>query len=405
MNKNIFSLPSMSDAHIYEFSHSPYDAPFYSQSFEFSYNAKKIGIIDQFNGKRPIILNKHFLDGNKLDLQIYQTLILDSHIVDTLHRFVSGCGKLDDHSREVTSNFLAHVSKLNCDYSPIFYLTENFAKSSNDVFIKTSSEKLTSILKLHSMNENEFINTGKIIYKSESIDYYCNKYQAEDLDACGDAWAREFAENHTQNDIAKITNLSYACLLKMVLIHFINPELTTNNIVKKYKEFERFLTNDINIVLARELNLALYYFSGFAGKFVSAQPNMPVERAKKTLKATAWDIFLLRLPEMLLSPKNLPELNLAYIVTSEEKLLNIGDMFNIESIFYRDKNAPASPILSFNLILFDKIISKAELNNLNDERQAQTISRITKEQKPISAQSLSWLIEDLEKQLQYLCKS
>lgn len=403
MTRNIFSSPSMSNAHIYEFTHSPYEAPFYSQSFDFSCNTKKIGIIDQFNGKRPIVLNKSFLDGNKLDLQIYQTLILDSHIVDTLHRFVSGCGKLDDHSQEVTSNFLVHVSKLNCDYNPVFYLTENFAKSTQEQFIKTSSEKLSSILKLHSMDENEFINNGVVKFKKDSVEHYCEIYRSVDLDACGISWAKEFAKSHSQKKYKDITKLTYACLLKMVLIHFMRPEINAENIMGKYYDFEKFLMTELSIVLARELKLALYYFSNFAGKFVSIQPNMRVEKAKKVLLSTAWDILLLRLPEMLLSPKNLPELNLAYIVTSEEKLLSIGDMFNIESIFYPDKESPAFPILSFNVKLFEKVLSPTELNELMKHGERQATSRLSNTSKHISAQSLDWLIEDLELQLSYLC--
>lgn len=393
----------MENVHIYEFINSPYEAPFYSQSFNFTYGNKKIGIIDQFNGKRPIILNKEFIGGKALDVNIYQTLILDSHIVDILHRYVSGNGKLDDNLRMVTSDFLTHVSKLNCDYNPVFYLTENYAKSNKDQFIKTSSEKLSSILKLHSMNEHEYIQNGVMTYKKESVEYYCDTYHALDLDACGVSWANQYAEHHHQDESQKITKLSYACLLKMVLIHFVNPEINSENIIKKYYEFEKFLVNDLNLVLARELNLALYYFSNFAGKFVSVQPNMRVETAKKALLSTAWDIFLLRMPEMLLSPNNLPELNLSYIVTSEEKLLSVGDMFNIESIFYQDKKSPAFPVLSFNVKLFEKVLSQIELNELNQHGQIQAISRISKTSKHISAQSVDWLIEDLELQLRYLC--
>ncbi|SIQ70293.1 hypothetical protein SAMN05880558_10513 [Aeromonas sp. RU39B] len=402
--QNIFSSQSMENAHIYEFLTSPYESPFYSKSFDISHNDRRIGIIDQFNGKRPIIFNKDFFDKKKLELNIYQTLVLDSHIVDILHRYVSGIGKLDDNSKLVTRDFLVHVSSLNCDYNPVFYLTENFSKSSKEQFIKTSSGKLSSILKLHCMDEQEYINNNVIKYKKESVEHYCDKYKSVDLDNCGIAWANEFAENHHNNDYREITRLSYACLLKMVLIQFMYPKMSQENIIKKYYEFERFLIEDLNIILARELNLALYYFSNFAGKFVSVQPNMDVEGAKRALLSTAWDLLLLRIPEILLSPTHLPELNLSYIVTSEAKLLDIGDMFNISTVMYKDKKSPAFPILSFNVKKFEKVISEVNLDELNKHGQTLAISRITKAPKHISTQSVNWLIADLELQLSYLCK-
>ncbi|MCR9399117.1 hypothetical protein, partial [Vibrio cholerae] len=159
-------------------------------------------------------------------------------------------------------------------------------------------------------------------------------------------------------------------------------------------------------MLGRELNLALYYFSNFAGKFISVQPNMKIDKAKKNLKSTAWDLLLLRIPEFLLAPTHLPELNTAYVVTSEEKLLSIGNMFNIESIFYQNKYSNGSPILSFNTELFETVLSEVDLSRVQDRRSKFVQNRISKGKvEHITPQKLKWLIEDLETQLGYLCKS
>ncbi|EQB8916857.1 hypothetical protein ACYVL9_002692 [Vibrio fluvialis] len=407
MDFNIFSLPSMEDAHIYELSTSPYQAQFYAKSSQFTSGSKKIGIIDQFQGKRPIVLNREYVVEKKpLEVRIVQTLVLDSHVVDALHRYVSGKGKIDEDTRIVTRDFLVHVSELNCDYSPLFYLAENWAKSSKEQFVKTSSEKLSSILKLHCMDERAFIDRNEIIYKPDSVEHYCELYGAQDLDSCGLNWALSYAENAWFEEWGNLTKLSYACLLKMVLIHFMKPGFSPENILDKYHEFETFLLNELDLMLGRELNLALYYFSNFAGKFISVQPNMKTEKAKKNLKSTAWDLLLLRLPEFLLAPTHLPELNTAYVVTSEDKLLSVGDMFSLETIFYENKTSQGSPILSFDTELFQTVLSKADLITAQNQRSKWIQSRASKG-KPdhITPQKLDWLIEDLEIQLGYLCVS
>ncbi|RXE96041.1 hypothetical protein [Pseudoalteromonas sp. PS5] len=405
MYSNIFDHPEMKDAHIFELSNSPYKAQFYDGSFHFESNNKKIGIVDQFQGKRPAVLNREFVvDRKELQFYIVHTLILDSHIVDGLHRFISGKGKLDIDSRVVTKDFLKHVSKLNCDYSPMFYLAENMAKSSKEQFVKTSSEKLASILRLHCMEESSFVENEEIKYKKDALDHYYDLYGASNFDDCGANWAKSLVDSQELKYYIDLTRVSYACLLKMVLIHFMNPTINEKNILYKNKEFETFLTSELNILMAREVNLALYYFSNFAGKFVNVQPNMSFAKAVKNLKATAWDLLLLRLPEFLLTPSNLPEINTAYIVSSEEKLLSVGDMFNLESIFYSDLKSKASPKLSFNAEIFESVISKDKLDAVFRDREQLSLSRLQENlAAPISDSKLNWLIEDLENQLKYLC--
>ncbi len=133
---------------------------------------------------------------------------------------------------------------------------------------------------------------------------------------------------------------------------------------------------------------------------------MKTEKAKKNLKSTAWDLLLLRLPEFLLAPTHLPELNTAYVVTSEDKLLSVGDMFSLETIFYENKTSQGSPILSFDTELFQTVLSKADLITAQNQRSKWIQSRASKG-KPdhITPQKLDWLIEDLEIQLGYLCVS
>lgn len=54
----------------------------------------------------------------------------------------------------------------------------------------------------------------------------------------------------------------------MVLIHFMKPGFISENILDKYHEFETFLLNELDLMLDRDLNLVLYYFPNFAGRFI-----------------------------------------------------------------------------------------------------------------------------------------
>ena len=78
----------------------------------------------------------------------------------------------------------------------------------------------------------------------------------------------------------------------------------------KLKKFEDFMLNELRINLAFEYHLALFYFLGYAGKFVNIERTMKLGKAIDSLKGTAWDVHLLRLPIDMLTPDNLPDIAL-----------------------------------------------------------------------------------------------
>ena len=404
--KEFFSDPRHSDVNIFEVGNSPFPADVYSQSLYFSSGKRKIGIIDQFQGKRPVLLNRKFIvEEQNINIQIVPGLILDSHIVDMLHRYVVYANDLDQETRKVVRSFLIHVSKINCDYNPVFYLTENWAKSSEKMFLKTSSEKMSSLLKLHCMREDAFIDKNEIIYKKDALEHYYSLYCSNSLDECGYLRAKKFIESERPKIYTNLVNLSYACLLKMVLINFANSKTRPENILNKYSEFIKYLIDEIGLVLGRELNLALYYFSNLTGKFIGVQASMTLSKAIKSLKSTAWDLLLLRLPEFLLTPSSLPELNTAYVVTSEKKLLEIGNLFKMERAFCKTSQSEASATLSFDISPLCNIFGEDGLNELQLHRSELLVKRATQQNiSVISDQKLNWLIEDLELQLSYLCQ-
>lgn len=403
---NLFENPEMRDAVIYEFTNSPYEALIYADSLRFEKGNKTIGLVDQFQGKRPVVLNYDFAVLRKeLRLGFIHTLIMDSHIVDALHRFVSGKGKQDEDSKFVVTQFLNHVSQIKCDYNPVFYMVENWAKSPEEVYLKTTSEKLTSLLTLHAMDEEIFLRSGEISLKQEAIDYYFEKYDASSIEECALRWAESLINVNAFDMYKKHTRLTYACLLKMVLIHFLNPEVSEKNIIDKTHQFIKFLVEDLDIMLMREFSLAIYYFSNLAGRFLNIQPNMSYKKAAKNLRATAWDMLLLRLPEMLLEPSRLPEVNTSYIVTSEDKLLAVGELFNLESLFYPNSKSFGTPALSTKSENFDSKISQENLDLLFQElSQLSFIRRQIDYDIKLDDSKVEWIINDLEHQLGHLCR-
>lgn len=402
-NESIFDLPKFRESHIYSFTDSKVQSPYYTSSIKISSNRKTIGIVDQFQGKQPLILNRKFVVEKKpIELKLVQTLILDSHIVDHLHKFLIQEMPSQD-SNDLAISFLKHVSAEKCDYSPVFYLAENWAKSSFDQYLQTSARKLSSILKLHSMDEEKFIVEGVVDFKKEAVEYYFDLYKSKTFEECGVEWAKKVPAYNAFEYYCELADLSYICLIKMVLIHFINPEINQENIRSKHSEFYRFLATELNIVLARESVLALYYFSGLAGKLIGVQKNTPYNKAKRNLLSTAWDLLLLRIPELLLSPDDLPELNLSYVVTSEEKLFELGSMFNLERILFENSTAHGAPILSYNSEQFIGVLSENVINELNRQAFETTMSRL-EVAKGISTLKLTWLKEDLECQLKNFCR-
>lgn len=401
--KSYFKNTEDENAYFFDITSSPYDSFFYSESRVFGEGKQKIHIIDQFNGKRPALLSNKFLKDSELHLGFYCSIILDSNVVNLLHKYVTNNERMLDEHCLVTKSFLNHIVKIkSCDYNPIFYVIESYLKSEENNFLKHASDALTSILKLHSMYPDEFIENGTILINEEAKNYYFKKYNANNFETCGRNWARNITKDIEKKEYNYKINLSYVSLLKMVLIKF----GSSNSPYKKIEDFETFMISKLGIHLSREFILAAHYFSNLAGKFVNTQSNMLIANAIHDLKATAWDLFLLRLPDMLLTPNHLPEINVAYVATCEVELYKFGELFDIHSVACRtDNNRANIPLLISDISKIEKKITSKkfiELLKKSEDRFSKQISQQSVES--IKPCDLDWLIEELEGQLSNLCR-
>ena len=308
---------------------------------------------------------------------------------------------MNAEKRDAAHSFLLHLSEVNCDYSPMFYVMESYFKSDEIEFYEHAPKALTSILKLHSMDEATFLKEGVILLKQDAVRYYLELYQAGDLEECGLNWAKNIVESIEKTDIEYKVKLTYASLLKMVQIKFSDKK----GIYKKSEEFERFMMSELGVRLARESSLALYYFSNLAGKFINTQANMSLDSAIHDLKATAWDLYLLKLPEQLLTPNYLPELNTSYVATSEVKLYEIGKLFDIQHLACRtDGDGTGMPILSFDMLEIEKKVGDKAVAKVLKRNEEISFKRMAKEKiEGINPCKLDSLIKDLENQLSFLC--
>jgi hypothetical protein len=119
--------------------------------------------------------------------------------------------------------------------------------------------------------------------------------------------------------------------------------------------------------MGHESHLAVYYFADKVHRLLPVQRGTSFENARACLMRTAWDILLLRLPEVLLSPDELPLMNLPYICSAEQELAQFGRFFTIESIGIRtDDRTIIGPLLSMDLSLLQEKLGREPVRTLID---------------------------------------
>lgn len=400
--RQYFNITNDAHAHFYEIAYSPYPSPIKNSQLSFGEDTYKIGIIDQFNGKRPFLFNMEFMRSPKrYELQIVVSIILDSHLVTELHAYCTNSEQMINHKKAAVESFLKWVSTYRYDFNPSFYFTESFCKSTLENFISSVSPVAASMLHLHAMDEEIYLRSGEIVPRKGSIEHYQDKYRAVSIEECAQKWLTEFI-NIELELFRPIIDATYASLLKMVLIH----KMDRRHLFDKLSDFESFLSNELGARLARESLFAAYYFADLLGSMVGVQANTSYENAKKNLRATAWDILLLRIPELLLNPANLPEMNLAYVCTADKKLFEMGSLFELEMLAIRsDDTFGVMPAIEMNYAPFEKKVGRKLREKVFSISDKVKNNRLFKEKsKLLSGNHISFLIDDLEVQLRNLCR-
>jgi hypothetical protein len=350
--------------HIYQVSGSPYPSPLEGEPAAFGVGSSQIRLVDVFGGRRPVLLNHDFLTSRgEYPLKLLVTLILDSQVASRLHDYRIGRDVREPGRRRATEDFLVFASRRLVDYNPTFYLLESYSKSTSHNFIDWVTPVLTSILHLHSMDEAHFVKTREIRLNPDAVDHYCARYGARTLDECGEAWVDRMLQDPQSRDATRMIRATYVSLLKMTLIH----KRGRQPVSAKMEELDQFLTAELGIFMGHESHLAVYYFADRVRRLLPVQRGTSFENARACLMRTAWDILLLRMPEILLNPDELPLMSLPFICSAEQELAEFGAFFTIESIGIRtDDRSIIGPLLSMDLSLLQEKLGREPVQALID---------------------------------------
>ena len=301
------------------------------------------------------------------------------------------------------------------DTNPSFYYIESLVKNGiNDRTIKRATETGITILRLHTMDEEAFLKHGRIVPSKERIEDYAERYKinpancdlikdivplwVKDMIAIDESQLKMYREN---------LNYTYVALLKMVLIH----KASKGNIIEKTEEFWNFLEQELGGILGRENFIAAYYFSKqLPSKFIGIEASMTFAKFRKNMMATAWDVFLLRMPEILLSIGREQETSLCYICTADKTIRKLGRLFTIELLLVQ-KDSNYFPTIDFKMDELRQNLGEEIVDKICDRQRQKQIARSEKiiankvKINPISTQQLNKLITELENQTKAYCKS
>ena len=328
-----------SEPFIWEVGNSPYDAEFLAGTQEFG-QVDPAYLIDQYTGKRPAIINTEFLSKGCLDLRLYPSALLDSNVVDALDKRV-----IKGASSDGIELFLRFVTEKGWDFSPMFYYLEHYAKSPSATFVPNAIRRTESILTLHSMDEEHFLRTGEIKSNDAAVDFYMQSEGVSSISEVAESRVDSFVRKHDKRALNNVIGASQIAIIKMVLIE--KAEMPRSSIADKAAEMERFMRDDLGVILAREAHFALHYFCGLAGRMLGIQANTSFQKALRTVKSTAWDLYLLRMPEILFCDGE-SEIPVAYVTTHEKRLQELARLFTIERIV-RVPGGGLAPLVSYEL--------------------------------------------------------
>lgn len=324
--------------HIWEFTLSPKPSQFLQGNRQFG-EKSPLHVLDQFSGKQPYLVNAEFLTKRKLEIPMAACLLLDSQLMDGLVKRVNG--DTSDDGIEALLNF-ATVN--GWDISGLFYLMEHFAKADDANFKLHAPRRIAALLHILSMNENLYLDTGKIEPNPEAVKHYLNTFKANSIEEAANNWIDSICRRWSRREFRENVEFSEIAIIKMLLIQLF--ETPKADPLKKLEAFEGFVKAQLGITLARESHLAIHYFCGQAGALLGTQSNSSAEKAFANIGSTAWDIFLLRFPEFFFEGST-SEAILPYAATREHQLAALGNLMSIERIIQPIEGSKV-PVVGYN---------------------------------------------------------
>jgi hypothetical protein len=175
------------------------------------------------------------------------------------------------------------------------------------------------------MDELYFLQKREIRVNDVTLGKYAEKFGTNDVDEMAKRQCEILQKMHVPGTDWKVL---YLIILKAALIH----RTFGGDFEAKVRKLYEFVYEIFGVLFSRELGVASFYFSGELDKFIPLQKNANAENTIKRMRSTAWDMYLLRLPELMLCHEIAP-IPLAMICTGDKGVQAVGKRFRIRRLF------------------------------------------------------------------------
>jgi hypothetical protein len=271
------------------------------------------------------------------------------------------------------------------DFNPLFYLLEALKPFTKDFdenfpFARLYAE---SMLKIQTMDNGLYLQSGKVVADSEKLQPGSGNFQTASHNL-----AQTIAETKLFDEMRIFIQSTYATLLKIGLIG-----LEKSNSFTKVEKILDFLHNDLGVLLRREAVLSCLHFEGKSGKLIPLQAG--AKKVRTRLLASAWDLFLLRVPEALIINGSQEVTPIYYMCTAEKALQKLGRMFVVGRVSSIREGRGSLPSA---LGILDDLLSQEVGNGLANQFEdayRQTVGNVA-ERKPRDLAEISQVVHNLE---------
>lgn len=307
----------------------------------------QINIIDFFDKKEAILIDQEFLDNGSAGVMMLPVLVLDSNVVGALHSFVTNGNAISESLKQDVKEFINSLildknhkvyehnhdiddNQRFYDLNPFFYVMECMLKDSTPSSV---IDCLKSVLSVQMLDHKSFKESNGTVIKKDLLleQEAIERHGTFDINIIAEKIYESFINDKKSiRDFKSTVNYIYLLLLKIGQIN-LYEELKTPaqklNIVKEY------FTKYMGAFSAREIHIAMYYFTNKIGSFIPTG-KQNTNDVLKIIYNSAIDVCLLRMPEFMLHIGNRREVNqLAYPVTIEKHLITIGNANTFQSLY------------------------------------------------------------------------
>jgi hypothetical protein len=278
-----------------------------------------IWIIDPFAAGKLILHSRQMLEAGIATLQVRRGVFFDSNMYDLILRFVEERHKLVDSEAQGAKRLIESLVALQYDFQFLPYNVEQFQKNDRAKAIEYASRITHAVLRLHTMDQQQFRATGRIVLDHDRLAPYERHFGTTDFDEIVASQIEPATLLASEPPAA--VRLHLACLMRMVQIRKV--ELSRGSPQRQAAQFDDFVHHRIGAQLATMRIVALFYFGGYLDTFIRLQRGQRIAKMLGDLQNCAWDLYLASLPIKILAECDEPKAELYSFCTREAGLANV----------------------------------------------------------------------------------